>query len=284
MTKRKKKTKKKPVTWKIECKDCIKGMRQMQKDGQKPNLIFADPPYNIGVAYDSHHDNMDLTDYEAWCNNWISEAYQTLHRRGSFWLAISDEHVSELDVMAKAIGFYKRSHVLWHFTFGVACQKNFSRSHIHLLYYTKTKTGFTWNGNDVRVPSARQLVYSDIRADPRGKLPDNTWVLAPEDTQKAFVHQPGKWLDTWLASRVCGTFHERVPGALNQMPQAILQRIIQATSNPGGLVLDFFGGTFSTGIAAVNLGRNFRGFDISTDYCHGGRSRLKAAVQVVTNL
>lgn len=279
MAKRKKVTRKRVPQWTIECKDCIKGMKALREGdtGVRPSLIFADPPFNIGYEYDKHDDNQDVKAYHEWCAEWLAEVYQLLHKHGTFWLAICDEHVSELDVMAKGLGFHRRSWVVWYYTFGVACQKTFSRSHTHLLYYTKTKSRFTWTG-DTRVPSARQLVYNDKRANPKGKLPDNTWVLAPEDTQKAFVHEDGKWLDTWLASRICGTFHERVDGAANQMPQEIMERIVKACSKPGDLVLDPFGGTFSTGEAALRLDRDFHGFDISKNYCRKGKDRLKAVL------
>lgn len=267
--------------WHIRCMDCIRGMRDLQDTGIKPDLIFADPPFNYGFDYDKHDDSQDPRAYRNWCAEWLAEIHMTLSKHGTFWLAICDEHVSELDVMAKGF-FHKRSHIIWYYTFGVACSKNFSRSHTHLLYYTKTKTKFTWT-DAVRVPSARQLVYNDKRANPKGKLPDNTWILNPLDLERAFVHGNTDQLDTWLASRVCGTFKEREKGAVNQMPLGVMERIILATSNPGDLVLDPFGGTFTTGEAAILTGRHFIGFDISKEYCQRGRGRLRrAATKIAT--
>jgi hypothetical protein len=62
-------------------------------------------------------------------------------------------------------------------------QRAFSRSHTHLFYFVKDPQRFTFNADDpaVRVPSARQLVYADARANPKGWLPDNTWILRPQD-------------------------------------------------------------------------------------------------------
>jgi site-specific DNA-methyltransferase (adenine-specific) len=271
--------------WEIERADCVKGMRGLEGLKVRPRLVFADPPFNMGVGYDKHDDNQDVEEYHNWCAEWIAAAYDVLHRYGSFWIAINDENVSELDVMTKGVGFHKRAHVTWYYTFGVSCTKNFARSHTHLLYYTKHRTKFTFNSDDsgLRVPSARQLVYNDKRANPKGKLPDNTWILSPFDLENAFIHSKRRkdkqWLDTWIASRVCGTFHEHVDGALNQMPQEVMKRIVRACSKPGDLVLDPFGGTFSTGEAAISLGRNFHGFDISADYCKRGRARLKIVAQ-----
>jgi DNA modification methylase len=59
------------------------------------------------------------------------------------------------------------------------------------------------------------------------------------------------------------------------MPLAIMERIIRACSNKGDTVLDPFGGTFGTGCAAVALGRNFIGFDISKQYVEAGRKRIE---------
>jgi site-specific DNA-methyltransferase (adenine-specific) len=64
--------------------------------------------------------------------------------------------------------------VIWYYTFGVHCIKKFARSHAHLFYFVKDPKRFTFNDREIRVPSARQLVYFDSRANPEGKLPDNT--------------------------------------------------------------------------------------------------------------
>lgn len=260
--------------WVIHEGDC-RELLQAVPDQSIP-LVFADPPFNIGYEYKSYDDKRERTDYLNWCATWLSELQRVLHPHGSFWLAIGDEYVSELDVMVKGLGLYKRSHVIWYYTFGVATSKNFARSHTHLLYYTKAKTKFTFN-TDQRVPSARQLVYNDPRANPSGKLPDNTWVLSPVDLSKAFTPEE----DTWLVSRVAGTFHERHERGVTyerrgcpQMPLKVMERIIATTSKPGDLVLDPFGGTFSTGHAALSLGRRFIGMEISAEDCQRGRERL----------
>jgi hypothetical protein len=67
------------------------------------------------------------------------------------------------------LGFHCRSWVVWYYTFGVNCTKKFSRSHTHLFHFVKDPKSFTFNLQDIRVPSARQLVYADARADARGE-------------------------------------------------------------------------------------------------------------------
>ena len=70
-----------------------------------------------------------------------------------------------------------RSWVVWYYTFGVNCTRKFSRSHTHLFHFVKDEKDFTFNGDAIRVPSARQLVYGDGRANPVGRLPDDTHYL-----------------------------------------------------------------------------------------------------------
>lgn len=259
--------------------DCVRELSKI--DDNSIPLAFVDPPYNIGYEYSIYQDKRKPHDYLDWCREWIAELYRVTAKAGTCWIAIGDEFVSEMDVLAKEAGFYKRSHVVWYFTFSLYCPKNFARSHTHLLYYTKSKTKFTFNKDDsnVRVPSSRQLIYNDARANPAGRLPDNTWVLLPDDLEKAF----SRGEDTWLESRICGTFKERhdrgVDGGRKgcpQMPQAVMNRIVLACSNPGDVVLDPMSGTFATGEAAIRNGRQFIGIELSEDYVASGYARMKS--------
>ena len=118
---------------------------------------------------------------------------------------------------------------------------------------------FTFNAEAIRVPSARQLVYGDRRANPTGRLPDDTWILRPQDLPDGFTAEE----DTWYFPRVCGTFKERAGWHGCQMPEQLLGRIIRACSNPGELVLDPFAGSGTTLAVAKKLGRRYLGFELS---------------------
>ncbi len=152
------------------------------------------------------------------------------------------------------------------------CTKKFSRSHAHLFHFVKDPKCFTFNSLDIRVPSARQLVYADARADSRGRLPDDTWILRPQDLPDGF--QPEE--DTWYFSRVCGTFKERAGWHGCQMPEQLLGRIIRACSNPDDLVLDPFAGSGTTLVVAKKLGRRWMGFELSQNYAGQAQARLDA--------
>jgi site-specific DNA-methyltransferase (adenine-specific) len=247
--------------------DCVDIMTRLP--AESVDLVFADPPFNIGYEYDVYHDQRHKDDYLTWAEKWLSAAVRLLKPTGSFFLAIGDEFVAEHKVRLDALGLELRNWIIWHYTFGVNCTKKFNRSHAHVLYYTKHSTDFTFNADEIRVPSARQTTYADRRANPVGKLPDDTWVLRPQETDRHF--QPDS--DTWFASRVCGTFKERT-GHPCQMPEAVLERIIRVASNPGDLVFDPFGGSGTTLVVAKKLGRHFSGVELSESYAEGIRERL----------
>jgi len=254
-------------------KDCIKGLAGVEPGSV--DLAFADPPFNIGYDYDEYDDRKDADAYLDWSRKWMAGVIETLKPTGTFWLAIGDEYAAELKVIAtKELGLTCRSWVIWYYTFGVNCKMKFSRSHTHLFYFTKDAKEFTFNWNDpaIRIPSARQLVYNDSRANPKGRLPDDTWILRPQDLERSF--QPHE--DTWFVSRVCGTFKERRGWHGCQMPELVLARIIRSCSNEGDLVLDPFGGSGTTYAVARKLNRNWIGFEMSQDYAKKIRARLRA--------
>ena len=205
-------------------------------------------------------------DYPVWfVRSWIAAVYRVLKTSGTFWLAIGDEYAAELKVASQEIGFFSRSWVIWYYTFGVNCKNKFSRSHAHLFYFVKDPDpkNFTFRADDSqnRIPSARQLVYADSRANPAGRLPDDTWVLRPQDLADCFTSAE----DTWYFPRVAGTFKERAGFHGCQMPEQLLGRIIRFCSNPGDLVLDPLQRVQAATTLAVakKLGRHHLGFDLS---------------------
>ncbi|MGL4465049.1 MAG: DNA-methyltransferase, partial [Planctomycetia bacterium] len=221
--------------------DCLEGLRRLP-DGSV-SLAFADPPFNIGFQYDVYRDRRDAKAYLDWSRRWMTEVVRALRPDGTFWLAIGDEYAAELKVLATSeLNLTCRSWVVWYYTFGVHCKRKFARSHAHLFHFVRDAEAFTFNDLTVRVPSARMTTYGDSRADPRGRLPDDTWILRPQDMTEGFTAEE----DSWYFPRVAGTFHERQGFHGCQMPEQLLGRIIRVSSNEGDLVLDPFAGSGTT--------------------------------------
>jgi site-specific DNA-methyltransferase (adenine-specific) len=238
--------------------DCVDFMRRRTEADGGPwaDLVFADPPFNVNYEYDVYKDNLPIHEYVEWTRRWMAECHAALKPDGSFWFAAPDEYEHRLKVVAEECGFHMRNHVVWHYSFGVNSARKFTRSHAHLLYYVKNPKDFCWNGDDVKVPSWRQL-NGDKRAKDGGKHPD----------------------DTWQFKRICGTHKERQGWHKCQMPKTVLDRIIRVSSDPGDLVLDPFLGSGTTAVAALSLGRNVVGIELSTNYADKARQRVDAAAK-----
>ncbi|MBN2182747.1 MAG: hypothetical protein JW715_12615 [Sedimentisphaerales bacterium] len=238
---------------KIICGDCIE---LLGKAGEHfADLIFADPPFNIGYKYDKYYDKVKKKNYIAWTKEWMSVCKHILKPHGSFYIAIGDEYAAHVKIIADELGLFMRNWIIWHYTFGQQMKNKFARAHTHIFYFVNDKKNFTFNDHAVRVPSERQLLYNDKRANPAGKMPDDVW-------------------DGF--SRVCGTFKERVGWHPCQMPESLLKRIVAASSNPGDCVLDPFCGSGTTAAAAFQLGRHYIGIEISEQYVENAKKRLAA--------
>ena len=166
-----------PPLNRIVAGDCIAEMNALPAGCV--DLVFADPPFNIGYDYDVYDDRKKSDHYLAWSRDWISAVHRALRPDGTFWLAIGDEYAAELKLLSQDVGFHCRSWVIWYYTFGVNCKTKFSRSHAHLFHFVKDPQHFTFRSEELenRIPSARQLVYADARSNPRGALVEVDAVL-----------------------------------------------------------------------------------------------------------
>ena len=184
--------------------DCVAGMSRLSPGSV--HLVFADPPFNIGYEYDVYDDKQTYEDYMGWSFLWVKRIQRVLDPFGSFWLAIGPAMAADMDVMIRReFGFFRRNWIVWFYTFGQNQANNFCLSNTHLLYYTRQKNKFTFNADQVRVPSARQAVYEDKRANPEGRTPDSTWIIRPQELPEGF----GPELNTWHCPRINGTFKSR---------------------------------------------------------------------------
>jgi len=237
----------------ILCGDCVELLRTAK--GPFADLIFADPPFNIGYKYDRYDDQRASEKYLAWTRDWIGACVRVLKPHGSFYIAIGDEYAANVRLIADDCGLVMRNWIIWHYTFGQQLKRKFARSHTHIFYFVKDAKSFTFNDEMVRVISDRQKKYSDKRANPAGKMPDDVWDEYP---------------------RVCGTFRERT-GFPCQMPESLLARIIRLSSNEGDWVLDPFCGSGTTAVVAHKLNRRFTMIDLSEEYVEASRTRIAEA-------
>jgi site-specific DNA-methyltransferase (adenine-specific) len=241
-------------TWTLINQDVLDGLQSVADHHGPARLIFADPPYNIGVDYGPDHDD-DLTDagFVDWCLGWTRQCCDCLTDDGSLWLMINDEYAADFVLNAKDCGLTMRAWIKWYETFGVNCANNFNRTSRHILYFVMDPDQFVFNETAVLRPSDRQTKYNDARAQSSGKIMD----------------------DVWQIPRLTGTSRERIPDVPTQLPVELVRRIVEVASEPGDLVVDPFCGSGTTGEACVLTERKFVGIDRSAAFIDIADKRLK---------
>ena len=216
------------------------------------DLIFADPPYNIGKDFGNNKDKWNSTSqYIEWCKLWIDECFRILKDDGTFYFMTATQFMPYLDVYTSE-KYNILSRIIWNYdSSGVQSKKMFGSLYEPILMCTKKKNSkYTFNYNDIMVEAKTGAKRKLI--DYRKKIP------APYNTKKV----PG---NVWNFSRVRFKMgeYENHP---TQKPEALLERIILASSNEGDIVLDPFSGAFTTSSVAVKLGRKAIGIELNEEY------------------
>ena len=222
-------------------------------------LIFADAPYNIGKDFGNNSDKWESVHaYIEWCKTWIDECMRVLSGNGTMYFMTATQHMPYLDVFASE-KYNVLCRIIWSYdSSGVQSKKMYGSLYEPILMISKTsKASYTFNYEDILVEAKtgakRKLI--DYRKNPP----------QPYSSQKV----PG---NVWDFSRVRFKMgeYENHP---TQKPEALLERIIKASSNPGDVVLDPFSGSFTTSAVAVRLGRVGIGIDLNEEYYEMGLRR-----------
>lgn len=237
--------------------DSISVLKKM-KDGVV-DLIFADAPYNIGKDFGNNQDKWDsIKDYIAWCKIWLDECMRVLKDTGTLYFMTATQHMPYLDIYMSQ-KYHILCRIVWTYdSSGVQSKKIFGSLYEPILMVTKSPNShYTFNGQDVLVEAktGAQRKLIDYRKDPP----------QPYHTQKL----PG---NVWTFPRVRFKMEE-YENHPTQKPEALLERIIKASSNAGDFVLDPFAGSFTTSSVAVNLNRRAIGIDINEEYFRIGLRR-----------
>ena len=247
-----------PSPWEIRVGDCVEQLAKIETGTAR--LVFADPPYNIGIDYGEGEDadRMPPEEFAAWVAKWARECNRILTPDGSLWVLISDEYAAECCIEMKRAGFTIRNWVKWYEGFGVNCTGKFNRCTRHLFHATKGTAVGVFHADAVSRPSDRQTKYNDARANPAGKILDDCWFDIP---------------------RLAGSHNERIDGFPTQLPIALLLRVVACASDPGDLVVDPFNGSGTTGAACIQLQRRYLGIEKNSRFAELATTRLKGLVK-----
>ncbi|MFN4144559.1 MAG: adenine-specific DNA-methyltransferase [Runella sp.] len=242
--------------------DALQALRQITDNSV--DLIFADPPYNIGKNFNGHKDKWKSEEeYLDWCYQWLDLCIEKLKPNGSFYVMTATQFMPFFDVYLRK-KLHILSRIIWFYdSSGVQAKKYFGSMYEPILYCVKDKNNYTFNADDILVEAKtgakRKLV--DYRKSPpmlysSEKVPGNVWEFP--------------------RVRYRMEEYENHP---TQKPIALLERIIKASSNEGDLIMDPFSGTFTTCFVAKELGRHSIGIELQEEYVKIGLRRLALAAE-----
>ena len=223
------------------------------------DLIFIDPPYNIGKNFNTTKDKWDSDeDYLIWSYKWIDLCIEKLKSNGSFYIMTSTQFMPYFDIYIRQKTTIL-SRIIWHYdSSGVQAKKYYGSLYEPILFCVKNERDYCFNGSEILIEAKTGAKRKLI--DYRKSVP----------TQYNSTKVPG---NVWEFPRVRYRMDE-YENHPSQKPIALLERIIKASSNEGDLVLDPFSGTFTTSYVCKELGRKSIGIEIDKSYYNIGLRRV----------
>lgn len=231
-------------------------------------LIFADPPYNIKKAEWDTFESQEQ--YVEWSLQWIREAARVLKPAGTLYVCGFSEILADIRLPASC--YFKGCRwLIWHYKNKANLGSDWGRSHESILHFRKSRK-FTFNMDDVRIPYGNHTL----------KYPEHpqaeTSQYGKGDGGKSRIWRPhsrgAKPRDVVEIPTTCNGMHEKTPHP-TQKPEELLRRLVLASSIPGDLVIDPFLGSGTTAVVAEQLGRKWKGCDISLEYCQWAAQRIE---------
>ena len=246
----------------------------------KADLVFADPPFNIGHKYEGFKDRISDDEYLLFTRRWIAENWMAvkpggvlaLHGSaelsGIYWEALFQLHMRK---------FYE-SQIIWYFGFGQCGFTNWINSHCVCIILRKPGDR-KWNVKDVLVKSKRlkAIRKKTGEGDPRcknskfkGMVPPSTVWGIEENDSKYWGRVQGNNKERWNKKNGAPVDHP------NQLPIRYVGRMVSAYTFPGDTVLDPFAGSGTSPLVCQALGRNCVATDISAANVKSALKRLEA--------
>ena len=225
--------------------DALEELKKIESESV--DLIVSDPPYNLGKDYGNNHDIKGFDKYLDFSKEWLTEAKRVLKPNGTIYIFMGFRFISYLyNILDRDLEMFFNSWVVWHYTQGIGKKKGFSPRHDDVLVFTKSKN-FVFNLDAIRVP---QKYYRE-RNNMRGANPGDVWEFS-------HVHY-------------CNENRENHP---TQKPEGLIERMILASSNEGGVVLEPFLGSGTTLRVCQQLNRKGIGIEMNPNYVDMARVRL----------
>jgi modification methylase len=242
--------------------DCLAELRKLP--AASVDLVFADPPYNLQLngdltrpdqskvdAVDDDWDKFtDFASYDSFTRGWLGECRRVLKPDGAIWVIGSYHNIFRVGSIIQDLGFWILNDVVWRKVNPMPNfrGRRFTNAHETLIWASreqKSKYRFHYE--------AMKVFNDDLQMRSDWTLPLCTGAERLKNSEGEKVHP-------------------------TQKPEALLQRVMLATSNPGDIVLDPFFGTGTTGAVARQLGRRFIGIERDDGYAAAAQARIDAVL------
>jgi len=238
--------------------DSIKVMNEMEE--KSVDVIFADPPYNMQLGDALHRPDNSTVDgvFEEWDNfespqaydeytlKWLTAARRVLKDDGSLWVIGSYHNIFRVGTILQDLGFWILNDIIWNKSNPMPNFKGtrFTNAHETLIWAIKNpKSKYTFNYE------AMKALNEDVQM-------RSTWEIPICTGKERLKDENG---------------HKLHP---TQKPEALLYRVIMASTKVGDVILDPFFGTGTTGAVAKKLGRSFIGIEKDPAYVEGAQKRI----------
>ncbi len=246
------------MKYKFYNQDCIAGAGEHIPDNSV-DLIITDPPYGInGDKLHKHYNRNEehvidgyvevpAEEYEAFSQKWIGQGERILKPGGSIYIVSGYTNLFYILKALRQTSLRELNHIIWKYNFGVYTKTKYVSSHYHILYYVKPGEKHTFNTFARFGPTEKNETGGSANYTDR----EDVWAINKE-------YKPGQKKNK------------------NQLPAALLKKMIAYSSNPGDLVCDMFLGSFSTARVALQMGRRATGFELSENMFNHQIEAIKA--------
>ncbi len=247
-----------PAANRVIVGDCLKALKGLPEGSV--DLVFADPPYNLQLASDllrpnnTRVDGVDdewdkfssFADYDAFTRAWLAECRRVLKPDGAVWVIGSYHNIFRLGAALQDLGFWIQNDIVWR---KVNPMPNFRGKR-----FTNAHETLIWAARDKR--SRATFNYESLKAHNDDVQMRSDWLFPICSGPERLKDEGGRKAHP------------------TQKPEALLHRILIASSKPGDVVLDPFFGTGTTGAVAKRLGRRFIGIERDPDYARAAEERI----------
>ncbi|MBI3853046.1 MAG: site-specific DNA-methyltransferase [Verrucomicrobia bacterium] len=235
--------------------DCLKLLRTLPDECV--DVCFADPPFNLEKKYGKYKDRLELDEYLAWCEAWITELVRVTKPTGSIFLHNLPKWLTYYAAILNRLAHF-RHWISWD-AMSMPLGKTLLPAHYGIIFYTKAARGYKFF--EIRAPHKRCRLCNGFLKDYGGK----------KDQMHAFGNLVSDvWTDIHRIKH-----NKRRDEHPCQLPVHLLERVILMSTDPGDVVLDPFLGTGTTAIAAKALGRHYIGMELDETYVRIAKQKLK---------